>query len=82
MLGLLGPNGAGKSTTFNILTMDIPASYGDVDILKQDIRGFQTQVNGNKMGLCAQFNTIWEKLTVDEHFDFIGTIKGLSKAES
>ena len=53
VLGLLGPNGAGKSTTFNILTMDFPASQGDVQIMNQDISRFNTQQNGNKMGLCA-----------------------------
>lgn len=30
ILGLLGPNGAGKSTTFNMLTMDIKRTDGDI----------------------------------------------------
>jgi len=42
VIGLLGPNGAGKSTTFNILTMDIPASFGDIEILNQQIQNFKT----------------------------------------
>jgi len=33
------------------------------------------------MGLCPQFNTIWEKLTVDEHLNFMGALKGLDTAE-
>lgn len=33
---------------------------------------------GNKFGICPQYNAIWGKLTVDEHFEFITKIKGLS----
>lgn len=34
VLGLLGPNGAGKSTTFSMLTMEVPRSYGEVNLLR------------------------------------------------
>lgn len=30
------------------------------------------------MGMCAQHNTIWEALTVDQSLHFIGEVKGLS----
>ena len=33
------------------------------------------------MGLAAQANIIWDTLTVDEHLNFIGKVKGLSPAE-
>jgi len=33
VLGLLGPNGAGKSTTFNITTMDLKRSKGDIKLM-------------------------------------------------
>ena len=32
-LGLLGPNGAGKSTTFSMLTMEIPKTNGEIEIM-------------------------------------------------
>lgn len=32
VLGLLGPNGAGKSTTFNMTTMDLKRSSGDIKL--------------------------------------------------
>lgn len=32
VLGLLGPNGAGKSTTFNMVTMDLKRSSGDIKL--------------------------------------------------
>jgi len=36
-MGLLGPNGAGKSTLFNIMSMNLRRSVGDVSLLKHDI---------------------------------------------
>ena len=33
VLGLLGPNGAGKSTTFNVTTMDLKRSRGDLKLM-------------------------------------------------
>jgi branched-chain amino acid transport system ATP-binding protein len=32
VFGLLGPNGAGKSSMFNIMTMDLKRTSGDVRI--------------------------------------------------
>ena len=32
VFGLLGPNGAGKSTMFNIMTMDLRRTSGDMRI--------------------------------------------------
>lgn len=37
VLGLLGPNGAGKSTTFNMVTLDVQMSRGNVNILGNEI---------------------------------------------
>ena len=37
VFGLLGPNGAGKSTMFNIMTMDLKRSGGEVNILNTDL---------------------------------------------
>mmetsp|Transcript_9083 Transcript_9083/g.8542 ORF Transcript_9083/g.8542 Transcript_9083/m.8542 type:complete len:178 (+) Transcript_9083:402-935(+) len=63
--------------------MDLPASFGDINVLNHNLREFKTQPqgHGNRMGLCPQFNTIWEKLTVDEHLNFMGALKGLNTRE-
>lgn len=34
-----------------------------------------------QMGMCPQFNTIWDVLSVDQSLNFIGEIKGLSVSE-
>lgn len=79
VFGLLGPNGAGKSSMFNIMTMDLKRSDGEVSIMNTDLDQISVIKQGNKMGMCPQFNTIWNCLTVDQSIDFIGEIKGLNK---
>jgi ABC-type multidrug transport system ATPase subunit len=34
------------------------------------------------MGMCAQHNTIWDALTVDQSLRFIADVKGLSALDS
>ena len=75
---LLGPNGAGKSTMFNVMTMDLKRSAGEVKVMDTEIDNLNVVEHGNKMGMCPQFNTIWKALTVDESLNFIGKVKGLS----
>lgn len=76
-MGLLGPNGAGKSTTFNILTSLIPKTSGSVKM--KDI-----QVNKGIMdiyqyvGICPQFDPLYDVLTVRDHLLLFGRVKGLS----
>lgn len=65
VFGLLGPNGAGKSSMFSIMTMDFKRSEGEVKILNTDIDKLSVLEHGSKMGMCPQFNTIWNVLSVD-----------------
>ena len=37
ILGLLGANGAGKSSTFNMITMQIKRTSGDIRLFNTDI---------------------------------------------
>lgn len=52
VFGLLGPNGAGKSSMFNIMTMNLKRSGGDVKILGKDLDLIKVGNDGNKMGMC------------------------------
>lgn len=81
VFGLLGPNGAGKSTMFGICTMDLKRTEGDVRILDVPIDQLDVVLEGNKMGMCPQFNTIWEAMTVDQSLNYIGEVKGLKAEE-
>jgi len=76
IFGLLGPNGAGKSTTFNILTAATGKSGGSVQLLKQEVNRNMPEVYEN-VGICPQFNALWDFLTVKEHLTLFGNLKGL-----
>jgi len=76
IFGLLGPNGAGKSTTFNILTAATVKSGGSVQLLKQEVNRNMPEVYEN-VGICPQFNALWDFLTVKEHLTLFGNLKGL-----
>lgn len=73
---LLGPNGAGKTTTINCLTGVLPPSGGDALICGESI----TQAGGmnrirSLMGVCPQFDVLWDELTGREHLEIFGHIK-------
>jgi len=53
VFGLLGPNGAGKSTMFNMMSMDLKRSNGDINLLGNSIDKVNIVRDGNKMGMCA-----------------------------
>mmetsp|Transcript_30476 Transcript_30476/g.46706 ORF Transcript_30476/g.46706 Transcript_30476/m.46706 type:complete len:98 (-) Transcript_30476:101-394(-) len=65
VFGLLGPNGAGKSTTFGALTLDMPVTTGQAKLFGVDHDKLQPRSHLRLMGMCPQFNTLWEVLTVD-----------------
>jgi len=76
IFGLLGPNGAGKSSTFNILTAAQAKSGGSVQLLGHEVNKNMPEVFEN-VGICPQFNALWDFLTVKEHLVLFGNLKGL-----
>ncbi|KAL4503253.1 hypothetical protein ABPG72_000859 [Tetrahymena utriculariae] len=76
ILGLLGPNGAGKSTTFNILTALIPKSQGSVKLKNIEVESGLMEIYQD-VGICPQFDNIYENLSVIEHLRLFGRMKGL-----
>lgn len=68
LVGLVGENGSGKSTLMQII----------VGLLSRDAGTVQRPP---LLGYCPQVPMIWEKLTVDEHFDLFATAYGLSDKE-
>jgi ABC-type multidrug transport system ATPase subunit len=77
---LLGPNGAGKSTTINMLTGVLPPSAGDATIYGERILspGGMDRIRA-QMGVCPQFDILWDRLSGLEHMEIYAKMKGLSK---
>ena len=63
---LLGINGAGKSTTFKALTSEIDPTSGHVSIGGFDVRKQFSQAR-KLIGYCAQYDAIFDLVTVEEH---------------
>ncbi|XP_065309368.2 phospholipid-transporting ATPase ABCA3-like isoform X2 [Dermacentor albipictus] len=78
---LLGHNGAGKSTLLNMITGFLPSSTGAVLVNGYNIMTCTGEAR-QSMGYCAQYNVLFEDLTVEEHVMFFAIVKGvpLSKA--
>ncbi|KAL1427721.1 hypothetical protein MTO96_017157 [Rhipicephalus appendiculatus] len=73
---LLGHNGAGKSTLLNMITGFVPSSSGEVLVNGYDIMTC-TRDARQSMGYCAQYNVLFEDLTVEEHVMFFAIVKGV-----
>ncbi|XP_058514064.1 phospholipid-transporting ATPase ABCA7 isoform X2 [Ochotona princeps] len=73
----LGHNGAGKTTTLSILTGLFPPSAGSAFVLGHDVHCNMEAVRP-QLGVCPQYNVLFDLLTVDEHVWFYGRLKGLS----
>lgn len=75
---LLGPNGAGKTTAINCLTGITPVTSGDALIYGHSIRNCVGMSNIRKMiGVCPQFDVLWDALSAREHLHLFASIKGL-----
>ncbi|KVH98695.1 ABC transporter A family member 2-like [Cynara cardunculus var. scolymus] len=78
---LLGPNGAGKTTAINCLTGITPVTEGDALIYGHSIRSSIGMSNIQKMiGVCPQFDILWDALSGQEHLYLFASIKGMPPA--
>ncbi|KAK2510038.1 hypothetical protein MC885_018422 [Smutsia gigantea] len=75
----LGHNGAGKTTTLSILSGLFPPTGGSAYILGHDVQSSMAAIRPH-LGVCPQYNVLFDLLTVDEHVWFYGRLKGLSAA--
>ena len=64
LVGLVGENGSGKSTLMQII----------VGLLGRDAGAVERPA---RLGYCPQVPMLWDKLTVDEHFDLFARAYGL-----
>ncbi|KAM1099857.1 hypothetical protein ACFX15_006173 [Malus domestica] len=75
---LLGPNGAGKTTAINCLTGITPVTGGDALIYGYSARSSVGMAKIRKMiGVCPQFDILWDALSGKEHLHLFASIKGL-----
>ena len=78
--GLLGPNGAGKTTLISILSGIIESSYGYCIIDGKSTLDDDPTIR-DAIGICPQFDVLWEDLTVREHLQYYFLLKGVKEGE-
>jgi ABC-2 type transport system ATP-binding protein len=66
LVGLVGENGSGKSTLMQIVVGLLKRDAGEVD-------------RPARLGYCPQVPMLWDKLTVDEHFELFARAYGLEQ---
>jgi ABC-2 type transport system ATP-binding protein len=81
IVAILGPNGAGKTTFLRQLTTELKPTSGsiriaDIDAVREPQRAKQL------MGITPQEAGLFESLTVREHLELFGRLKGLTKKAS
>jgi ABC-type multidrug transport system ATPase subunit len=78
--GLLGPNGAGKSTIISLLSGMLEPDAGSMLVNGFDVpkeRGAMYR----SMGVCPQFDCLWELLSGREHLELFGGVRGMTAAQ-
>ncbi|KAM8934127.1 glucosylceramide transporter ABCA12-like [Pelodytes ibericus] len=71
---ILGHNGAGKTTTLSMLTGLFSATSGTIYIYGEDIRTHLNRAR-KSMGVCMQYDVLFDHLTTKEHLLLYGSIK-------
>ncbi|XP_062116462.1 ABC transporter A family member 2-like [Humulus lupulus] len=78
---LIGTSGAGKTSVINCLTGITPATGGDALIYGNSIQSSSSMSRIRKLvGVCPQFDILWDALSAEEHLHIFSSIKGIPPA--
>ena len=74
---LIGPNGAGKSTMINTISCAIKNTGGTISLFDGPATT-QFQEIHKYLGICFQENVLCGLLSVKEHFELFGALRGIA----
>jgi len=80
IVSVTGPNGAGKTTTISMLTGLFMPTEGTAYVGGYDIRNDMDKIH-QIIGICPQFDLLWEDLTTKETVLFYSRLKGARKQD-
>jgi lipooligosaccharide transport system ATP-binding protein len=79
-VGLLGPNGAGKSTTMKMLTAQVIANEGEIEVLGLRLPE-QSKVARAEMGVVPQLDNLDTTLTVEQNLRVFAHLYRIGRAD-
>ena len=79
-VGLLGPNGAGKSTTMKMLTAQVIANEGEIEVLGFTLPA-QSKVARAEMGVVPQLDNLDTTLTVEQNLRVFTHLYRIARAD-
>jgi lipooligosaccharide transport system ATP-binding protein len=79
-VGLLGPNGAGKSTTMKMLTAQVIANAGEIEVLGHRLPD-ESKVARAEMGVVPQLDNLDTTLTVEQNLRVFAHLYRLGRTE-
>jgi len=79
VLGLLGVNGAGKSTTLSMIAGALRPDSGSIQLNGEDFLE-RPELARRLIGWLPERAPLWGELTVNEHLDAHGRLRGLNGA--
>ena len=78
LFGLLGPNGAGKTTTMRMIMNIIIPDSGKIFLFDETF----TEKHKDIIGYLPEERGLYPKMTLVDHLQFLGELKGLSSADA
>ena len=79
-VGLLGPNGAGKSTTMKMLTAQVIADSGEIEVLGYELPA-RSKIARAEMGVVPQLDNLDTTLTVEQNLRVFAHLYRLGRGE-
>ncbi|KAL4488927.1 hypothetical protein ABPG72_005714 [Tetrahymena utriculariae] len=80
IFALLGHNGAGKTSTISMLTGMYEMTDGQAIALGKDVQQEMTDIR-TFMGVCPQYDILFDNLTVKEHLELFAVFKGMTDSK-
>ncbi|EAR97153.2 ABC transporter family protein (macronuclear) [Tetrahymena thermophila SB210] len=80
IFALLGHNGAGKTSTISMLTGMYEMTDGEAVALGKDVESQMEEIR-TFMGVCPQYDILFDDLTVKEHLELFAVFKGMSDSK-
>nr|WP_249436084.1 ABC transporter ATP-binding protein [Paenibacillus sp. Marseille-Q4541] len=79
IFGFLGPSGSGKTTTVKVLTSQLLATGGTVNVFGQEIRKMNDADHKRRIGILTDNSALYERLTIQDNLELFCNLYDVDK---